>query len=429
MKNSLFKSLGLFFFISISGLLILSGCRDRRSTVKEDPNQLSVAVWGYDANPEFKAMIHGFEKKHSGKKIQIVDIDADNYENKMTIMLAGKDAPDVIGIKTVGSYVNYANREQLLDVTDLYKNKVESPENLEKNMEGYRLDNHYYALPFRREVFVLYYNKDLFAKQGLTMPKQLTWDQYETLAKKLTDHSGKETIYGAYHENFYAPAICSIASQEATDLLHPDYHYLKENLQRFTRMQDEGSVMPYSSIKVINASYSSQFETGKAAMLLMGSFYVGKLIKAVKNKTTDINWGIAPIPQKTADHNDTFGGCTGFAVSKNSKKKELAKEFVAYCASESGAEDVASIGMIPAYQSKQAMAVFYSLDGVPTDDLAKRAFNPVRNNPEIPASKFASDIDTIFKEEYDLIMVGEETVAEGIKTITRRVNTLIEEDY
>lgn len=427
MKHKKKTSGGLVLLACLCLLLFLGACGNDKKETAADPDELSVAVWGYDANPEFKAMVKGFEEENPGKKIKIIDIDADNYENKVTIMLSGKEAADVVGIKTVGSYVNYANRGQLADLTDLYKT-VKNPENLEKNISGYDLDDHYYALPFRREIFVLYYNKGMFAEEGQTMPEGLTWEQYEELAKNLTHKKDGEDIYGAYHENFYAPAVCSIASQSGKDLLEPKYDYLKDNLERFIRMQKDGSAMSYSSIKSISASYSSQFETGKAAMLPMGSFYIGKLIKATQDKTTDVDWGVAPMPQMDSARNDTFGSCTGFAVTKASKKQKLAKKFTAYCAGEKGAEKVASVGMIPAYQSKEAMDIYYALPGVPKDALAQKALSPEQNNPEIPPSKYAAQIDDIFTEEYDLMMVGEESPAKFIDTVTKRVKELMAED-
>lgn len=420
-KKNIYLWIIWIFFI---GMIPLLASFAKKNTDIKDENEISVSVWGYDANPEFKALVKGFEKENPGKKVKIIDIDSSNYENKMTIMLAGNDAPDVIGIKTIGSYVNYANRKQLIDLTDSYQ-KMNGKENLAKNISAYDLEHHYYALPFRREIFVLYYNRALFASKNIDVPKKMTWDQYEALAKKLTTISKEKTIYGSYHEGFYAPAISSIASQTGTNLLETNYSYLKENLKRFIKMQEEGSVLSYASIHLMNTSYSSQFETGKAAMLLMGSFYMGKLLKA----TNKIDWGIIPIPQMKLTENRTFGGCTGFGVCKESKKKTLAKKFVEYCASEAGAETVASVGMVPAYQSNQAMNRLYSLKDMPVDQQMKDALNPQYNAPEIPADKLTADIDEIFTKEYDLMMVGEESVIKGLQTISKRVKTFIDLDY
>ncbi|WP_022901303.1 ABC transporter substrate-binding protein [Humibacter albus] len=48
-------------------------------------------------------------------------------------------------------------------------------------------DGKVYAEPFYGESSMLYYRKDVFAKQGLTMPANPTWAQVADLAKKLND--------------------------------------------------------------------------------------------------------------------------------------------------------------------------------------------------------------------------------------------------
>lgn len=68
------------------------------------------------------------------------------------------------------------------------------------NMFGtYAIDDRYYGLPTRCTCWVLYYNKDLFDEAGIAYPEQMTWDEYASLAKQLTnDKTGEDKVWGGY---------------------------------------------------------------------------------------------------------------------------------------------------------------------------------------------------------------------------------------
>ncbi|MGB4406512.1 MAG: extracellular solute-binding protein, partial [Sphaerochaeta sp.] len=56
-------------------------------------------------------------------------------------------------------------------------------------VDSLAVDGTSYALPFYGESSFIMYNKELFAKKGLTMPAEPTWDEIYELAKKIHDPS------------------------------------------------------------------------------------------------------------------------------------------------------------------------------------------------------------------------------------------------
>lgn len=371
-------------------------------------------------------MVDAFKGEKPDVEVKIIDIDAAKYEDKVTTMLASGDTTDVLAIKGVGSYVNYAMKGQLLDLS---KEVADLPdqENFKGNLEGYHLDGKYYAMPFRKDIYMLFYNKDLFDEMGQEYPKDLTWDSYEALAKKMTHEKDGQTIYGAYHHTWYPILLSQAANQEGEELLDGKYDYLTDYLNRWVRMQDEGTTVDYSTIKTTGMTYASQFETAKTSMMPMGSFYLGKLLAAKANGTTEVNWGVTSMPQKDPAHVTTYGGPTGFAVNKHTKHEELARKFVAFCSGEKGAKAVAGIGMTPAYQSDEVLNVLYNLEGMPQDEESKKALKPETNGWEIKPDITTAGINDVINEEYDLIMVGDSKVADGLKAMEKRVQEVKDE--
>ncbi|MDF2704757.1 MAG: extracellular solute-binding protein family 1 [Nonomuraea muscovyensis] len=60
---------------------------------------------------------------------------------------------------------------------------------------------------------------------------------------------------------------------------------------------------------------------------------------------------------------------------------------------------------------------------MPTDEVSKKAFAPDKVNLEMPVSENTSDIDTILREEHELIMVGDKAPADGIRSMNERVKS------
>lgn len=94
---------------------------------------------------------------------------------------------------------------------------------------------------------------------------------------------------------------------------------------RALRMQKDQSQMDFGTAKSTKVTYQSQFENSKAAMMYMGSWYMGTLLTNIDDGKTNVEWGIAEIPQQEKGKATTFGSPTSFAINKNSKNKKLLK--------------------------------------------------------------------------------------------------------
>lgn len=405
--------------------LALTGCAGAAGTdsgaAADGKTTLTVSVWNYAGTPEFKALFEAFEAANPDIAVEPVDILADDYAEKVTTMLAGGDDTDVLTMKSTTDYARYANRGQLLDVTDLVKDEIPSDDLL--NLDAYDIDDTYFGVPYRSDFWVLYYNKDIFDKAGVAYPDDLTWTEYAALAKQLTgtaDDGSK--VYGSYQHIWRSVEQAIAAAQTDGDLLSGDYDFMKAQYDMALALQAEGSSLDYATAKSQQTSYRTMFETGQAAMMPMGTWYVAGILSAKAAGSTTVNWGIAPMPQVAAgDDTTTIGGPTAFAVNKNAANQDAAKKFIAFAAGEEGAKAVASVGTVPALQSDAITDAYFALDGMPNDDLAKKAFEPEDVVLEMPVSDITSDVDVILNEQHDLIMTGEVSVDDGLAEAEKRV--------
>ncbi|MEU8381226.1 sugar ABC transporter substrate-binding protein [Streptosporangium sp. NPDC048865] len=399
--------------------LALAACGGSGEPAEGGPTTLTVTVWNLAKTPEFTALFQAFEKANPGVKVKPVDILADDYPEKVTTMLAGGDRTDVITMKNVTDYSRYSSRGQLLDVTDLATSADASKL---AGLEAFDIGNTYYALPYRQDFWLLYYNKTLLDKAGIKLTGAMTWDDYAKYAQRLTRDEGGKKVYGAYHHTWRSVIQAISAAQTGGDQLGGDYTFFTDQYTMALGLQKSGAVMDYGTASAQQADYRNMFGTGATAMMPMGTWYVSGILEAKKKGESKVDWALAPMPQR-ADSGEvvTFGSPTGFAVNKRSRSADLAKKFVQFAAGRAGAEAIAQVGVVPALRDPAITEAYFKLEGMPSDELSKKAFEPGKVVLEMPVSDKSSDVDTILNEEHQLIMVGEKPVADGTRSMSERV--------
>ncbi len=407
--------------IAAASAVALAGCSSPASETVDPsaPVTLTVSAWNLDKTPEFNALFKAFEAAHPNVTIQPVEILADDYPEKVATMLAGGDTTDVLTMKNVTDYARYANRGQLLDLTDfvggLEKDKI-------AGLEPFDIDGKYAAVPYRQDFWVLYYNKKLFDAAGLPHPDHITWAQYSELAKKLTSGTTPDgqKVYGTYHHIWRSVVQATAASQTGGDQLSGDYGFFKDQYTLALDLQNAGAALDWGTAKTQKVNYRSMFETGQTAMMPMGTWYIASIKAAIEGGTSSVEWGMAPMPQiSSGGQTTTFGSPTAFAVNEKAKNVEWAKEFIEFATGEEGAKVLAGIGVVPAYSSDAVTAAFTALPG---DELSRTTFTEDKKVVlEMPVSEVTSDIDTILNEEHELIMAGQKSIDDGIRDAGERV--------
>lgn len=377
-----------------------------------------IAVWNYQSTPEFKALIDGFEARYPKIDVQPVDIPADDYDHKLTSMLADGDTTDVLTLKNAIEYGRHATRDRLQPLTDLVR-KVDK--SAYAGLPDFDVDGEYYAMPYRQDFWVLYYNRDLV---GDTDMAHLTWSRFDELAKQFTTGYGSSKVYGAYLPTWRSVVQAVAAAQTGGDLLGGDYSFFKQQYEISLDVQKAGATLPFATAQSRKNDYDALFTGGKAAMVPMGTWWSAHLLKEEAQGRNPVDWGIAPLPQVTKNGRTvTFGSPTAFAVNKKARSSEAAKQFVSWASGPEGAALVARIGIVPSYNDSTTMSAYFDVKGMPDDPLTKHTMLPSKVHLEMPVSDRAVDIDRILTEEHERVMTGNASIEQGIKEMNRRVKT------
>ena len=391
---------------------------------------LNWAIWDKDSTAYWQALADGYTAAHPNVTIEMTDLGSSDYMTQLATQLAGGNGElDVLSIKDIPGYSNLINLGMLEPMNDKLTTPTADFGGVLEQLTAE--DGNFYAVPFRSDFWVVYYNKDLFDAAGVDYPtNDMTMEDYDALARRMTSGEGADKVYGChYHTWRSAISLFGILDGKNT-IIQGSYDFLKPYYDMIIAQQNDGICMDYGEIKTANLHYSGAFENGQAAMVNMGSWFIATLQKynaeAAANGVQPVNFGIVKYPHPAGvAAGSTLGTVTSLAVNVNSEKKDAAVDFVNWCASSEGAAAVAAVGTFPAVATAETNAIIAGTEGFPQDENSLEALNTSAIYLEMPLSDKASEIETVLNQEHDAIMTGAETVDEGIANMNEQVSATL----
>jgi multiple sugar transport system substrate-binding protein len=397
----------------------------------DGPVTLSISGWALNTTPEFQALADAYHEENPDVTVEVTEYrDGNDYDTQIISDLAAGTAPDLYVLKNLNRLWTFQSGGQLLDVSDV-------ADGLDADVNGvdsYEIDGKTWAVPYRQDSWLLYYNKDLFDAAGVEHPDgSWTWDDYAEAAEDLTTGLADQGARGTYQHSWQSLVQgFALAQSPDADLLSGDYGYLEPYYQRVLDLQDAGAQQSYGTVTTSSLTYQAEFGTQNAAMMPMGSWYIATLLAQQENgEAEDFSWGIAPAPQfddsTTGTDNTpvTFGDPTAFGINPaiDDAKLDAAKDFLAWVAGEGGATVLSELGVTPALSNDAVTDTFFGLDGMPTDDLSKFAFATHDTRPENPVAAETASVQAILNDAHSAIMSGSTPVADGISEAEGRASS------
>lgn len=392
-----------------------------------DKVELKMVVWDAANTAYLKPMIEAYQAKNPQVTISVIDIPPNEYQDKLSIMLAGGDTADIISVKDIPGYAGMVNRKQLEPLMPRIKKDKVDLKAYSGITDDITVGGELYALPFRSDFWVLYYNKDLFDKAKVAYPtNDMTWDQYAALAKKMSAGFGTDRVYGSHYHTWRSTVQLPTVQDGKNQVIAKDYSFMKPYYEMVLKMQAEKSVIDFASLKVGNVHYSGVFYNNQVAMLPMGSWFISTVMAKKKTGEANMEWGIVKYPHPAGvKAGTTAGTITSLAVNKSSKQKDAAWAFVKFFSGAEGAKILAQVGNLPAIRNQDVVKILTAREGFPTDAASREALNTTTVRLEMPMHEKVAVIERILNEEHELIMSTSRTVDQGLANMTRRVNEVL----
>lgn len=327
------KKKTFYLFILISIFFIIS-CGKASKNVDEDGNIIIQLFTRYGSeSPDevyFRQKVEEFNNMDNGIKVitDYVPQEA-NYLDKLRVSFANGDTPNIF-LEYGGSRVkDYLAADALVNIQTYFDTDKEWYDSFHASLfSDLKYDDYdgIWGVPFKSYIILLYYNKEIFEKNGLTPPEN--YDQLLAVCEKLKQagvkpfQTGEKDIWrlGHLHNNIVYKTLGVDAAKKLADrTLAYDSPEMIGTYQKIYDMLGKG----YLGTDILNTDYGTEvasFESGKSAMMWNGSWYVLETFgKDIYNKIGVVSFPYIDPKYKT----HAQGGASDMLyVSKLNKSEE-----------------------------------------------------------------------------------------------------------
>lgn len=274
-------------------------------------------------------LVKAYEAKHANVKVEVSVYSWNDVDRKVKEMVAAGKAPDMAQI---GAYADYAAAGKLYSTADLLSIPVEA-DFMEPLLDAGQVKHIQYGIPFAASTRVLFYNKTLFTKAGLTPPKD--WSELAADAEVLKEHGVKY------------PFALPLGSEEAQAetmqwLLGGGGGYTDDigtytldstaNISTFTWLRDnlvaKGLTGPVAPAKLNRADAFAAFANGDVGML---NGHPTLMQQAAKK---GVKFGTVAMPGRNGKAKTTMGVADWMAAFKQNGHREQIGDFLDFVYSE-----------------------------------------------------------------------------------------------
>lgn len=397
-----------------------------------EPVTLKWAIWDQETTQYWNDIKDAYEASHEGVTIEMVDLGSTDYMTVLATELSGSGSDfDVVTIKDVPGYATLVQKNAILALDDYIKADGVDLAQYAGATDQVVVDGKLYELPFRNDFWVVFYNKDLFDAKGVAYPtNDMTFEEYDALARQMTDTTFGSQVYGThYHTWRSAVQLFGVLDGEHT-ILDGEYSAFKPYYEMVLNQENDGVCRKYTDLKTEGLHYSAAFSGGDVAMLNMGSWFIATMISNLQSGEYDSslcgNWGIVKYPHaQGVEAGSTLGTITGLSVTAVSDTPDAAWEFVKWVSGAEGAAVMASSGNFPAIMTDEVKDMIAGLEGFPTDAESKEALSVSNLYLEVPYGENVSEINSVLDSYHGSIMTKELSIDDGISKMNEEVQKIL----
>ncbi len=396
-------SKGKLMALVLAAVFLLGGCSRIGGTAQE-PTHAQAAPGGkttihyYDSSDSAQIAgkaVEAFNAQSSTTEVVLHLIDNEQYDAEISrIIREGTMPVDCFYIRQPCQVNQYSSEGLLMDLTASVARSGLDPASYGQTLDIISIADTIPALPRTKSVWLLFYNRDIFEKQGIPEPSNLTWEEYAQLTKRLTTIKVDGSVqYGGY----IPPWTLNIGGVTAGEYLYDDeLPYTKRYVELLNQLYNVEESHP--DITQMEGEYNlpnNVFLDQKVATMVNGDWVVYLFKNAYAHRSNAFRWGIATLPVfPDVPGGTSIGNCSYLAVSNASQKKDNAFEFISYFCGGSAADMLANLPTCSAYYTEQSAERYQQNAGVPG---AQYVFDSFVRNEEGAFIRYR-ELNIVFKE-------------------------------
>lgn len=360
----------------------------------------------------------------------------DDSLNKLKSAQIGNMGADLVQVYEIGSRFMIESgwitpMQEMIDADNYDVSQIEP------NLAAYyTIDDQLYSMPFNSSTPIMYYNKEMFEKAGITeIPDSL--EGIEAIGDKLLNEGGAGQvmslgIYGWFFEQFIGKQGLEYANNgngrtEAATAVAFDENGAAENiLTAWKSLYDKGYA---PNVGKGGDAGLADFSAGKSAITLGSTASLKQILQDVNGKF-EVGTAYFPKVKSTDEGGVSIGGASLWALNNNDPKKTRATwEFVKFLISpESQAYWNAQTGYFPVTTAAQEEPVFK--ENVEKYPQFQTAIDQLHDS----SPEYVGALLSVFPEaratvesEIENLLNGNADVEKTVKNMADAINKSIEE--
>ncbi|NUP58416.1 MAG: extracellular solute-binding protein [Pseudarthrobacter sp.] len=360
------------------------------------------SMWFLSGEPNQTNMqkaVDTFNQANPDNKIAITFFQNDAYKTKIKTAIGANQAPTIIYNWGGGTLKTYAEANQVEDLTSW----LESEPDLKKKFfpstfSAATVNGKIYALPnMYVGPIVLFYNKELFQKAGAQPPK--SWDDLMALTKTFNSMGVAPISLGGQSRwtsmMWLEYLLDRIGGPDVFKAIFdgkPNAWLDPAVIETGTKIQElvsaDGFIKGFSSITADSNADQALLYTGKAAMMLHGSWTYGPMKRDGKNFVQDGKLGFVQFPSVPGGKGDPKNGVgnpanyQSISAKASDKEKESAKKFLK--------DGILTDAMIDAYINSGSVPIVNGIESKlntsPDKDFLNFVYDLAKNAPSFQQS-------------------------------------------
>ena len=399
--------------LSFSLLLLLFGCTAVQTDTSPPAAKttLKIALWDYNKTSYDRKLIQAFEAQHPEIQIEVISYPDTYYEGKLSSLLDSGQLVDVIYFRDATSLQAAYRRGQLLPLDEFTEALPLSSYRGAADLRKISDDGLLYALPYRWDHAVLYFNRDMFDRAEIPYPADsMTWDAFCVLAQRLKEVCQADEyplmLLPDPMQNYWQMCIKPVRFEQ--DELRP-IGELAALVNQFQTLE----IMPAYAQNLMQNVGQRLFESGRYGMYLGGSWYMNYLYHDEQAERFRMNWGAVNSPVwAEARANEQNVVISSLAINRQTPTPQAAWTFVNFVTGAMGAEMMAQEYMIPAYLDDNVSAVFSSLSH--SHDISQAVYTWDNAAPVRTSNARELKIRDMVFDEYLHAVTGNKTAAQAL---------------
>lgn len=325
--------------------MVLSACggggqkeADKSSGGEAAVQTKEVTVWLSDSETKLKeamqSSVDAFHKSQSDIKVNVEYMDDESLKTKIKVAGAGGKMPDIFNYWSGEQFNSMVKAGVIADISDQILNDQAFVSNFAAGaIDAGMIDGKLYSIASGSSNVVFYYNKKIFEENGIAVPA--TWSELLAAVEKLK--AAKVTpiavgakdrwpllFYFAYLSNrIGGTEPFTNAAANKGDFTDPAFIEAGQKLQELAMAGAFGD----GFLGMASAQSDAAFQSGKAAMILMGDWSLGMYADS------GIDVGYFPFPSVENGNGDAalmHGGYGGVYAISASADKTAATTFLKF---------------------------------------------------------------------------------------------------